>query len=256
MTKWISALMAAMLLLLCMGGMASAESASGVKEWMEGAIDSASTLVAPSGELEVRANAARMVTPDTATLRVGVSVEEKTEGEAQARANEVINRTTEALKALGLEDKQIVTSGYNITRKYNHYSKLSQIEGYIARITLTVTVGDFDLINQVIDAAVAQGANDIGNIQFSYSKEGEVYREALKDAIRVARAKAEDMADAAGVTLHTLLNLSENSGYNTTYYNTVEMEEAPGAAMESGSTQIMAGDIEISASVWMKYQIK
>lgn len=257
MTKRICALALAVLLLACMAAAASAESTSSVIQWMGGAVDSAATFVSTGGELEVRANAARTVAPDTATLRVGVSAEEKTEGEAQAKANDVINRTIEALMALGLEDKQIVTSGYNITRKYNHYSKLSQLEGYIAKITLTVTVHDFDMINQVIDAAVARGANDIGNIQFSYSKEGEVYREALKDAIRVARAKAEDMAEAAGVTLYTLLNLSENSGYNTTYYNVVQMDEAPGASMEEGgATQIMAGDIEISASVWMKYQIK
>lgn len=234
----------------------STDSTDSVGQWFQGAVDSAADLVKTSGELEVRGNAVRTVAPDTATLRLGVSIDGKTEKEAQTQANAIINDVLAALRAEGIEDSQMATTGYNVTRKYNHSGKLSFADGYTARIDLVVKVQNFDQINTILDMAVEKGANNVGDIAFSHSDEGAIYREALKDAIRIAGEKAADMADAAGVTLHALLALRETSGYGVAYANAY----TPMAYAETGTadtgTQIVAGDLEISASVTMLYQIK
>lgn len=224
-------------------------------EWLDGAVNSVETWAQTSGELEVRGQAVRTVEPDTVTMRIGTSAEDKSEKVAQENANKVINDVIEALRALGIEDTQMVTSGYNITRKYNYSGRFSAFDGYVARISLRVTVQDFDLINAILDAAVEKGANDVGNISFSYSDEGSVYRQALADAIAAARAKAEVMAQASGVELRTLLAVREGSSGGS-YYNSYEPMAYAEEAETGGGTQIMSGEIEISAYVTMVYQTK
>lgn len=224
--------------------------------WWNDAVSSVETWAAEGGELEVRGRAVRTVEPDTVTIRVGARVEAEDERDAQTQTNTIINDVLASLRALGVEDSQMSTSGYNITRKYRYVGRISRPSGYEASISLTVTVQDFDLINSILDIAVEKGANDVSGISFSYSDEGAVYRQALQDAIEAAKTKAQAMADTAGVTLYTLLRMYEGS-QGGAYYNsyTLEAMEAPGASADSG-TQIMAGEVEISANVTMVYRIK
>lgn len=226
-----------------------------LSQWYGDASQTVEGWVQQSGELEVRGQAARAVVPDTVTMRIGASVENADEGIAHEEANRVIGEVIDALKALGVTAQQMQTSGYDITRRETGRSSLlsSAEMVYVATVTLRVTVQDFELINEILDTAVEKGANEIGSVAFSCSEEGEVYRLALEDAIAAAQVKAEAMARAAGVELRALLRLTEGSGYSP-----VLNAYAP-KTNESGKvagTQIMAGEIEISASVTMVYAVK
>lgn len=251
MRKCIAILVAGILLLGSSAAMAEGNTPS-VGQWLDGAVSSMESWVKDSGELEVQGQAVRSVAPDTVTIRVGANVEDKSEKIAQDQANAIIQEVISSIRALGVEDSQIATSGYNITRKSSS-SKLLGTDSYVAKISLTITVQDFDLINQILDTAVEKGANDVGSISFSYSREGEVYRQALSDAILAARVKAEAMAETAGVRLHTLLALREVSGGGA-YRNTYEPMMAESSSYSG--TQIMAGEIEITAYVTLMYQVK
>ncbi|MDL2319181.1 SIMPL domain-containing protein [Eubacteriales bacterium OttesenSCG-928-A19] len=226
-------------------------------QWLDGAVTSVETWAQDSGELEVHAQAVRTVMPDTVAIRVGASVEHQDEKVAQEGVNTIINDVTAAIKALGVADDQIVTSGYSVTRRHSASRVSTLVASYVASTTLKITLTDFDLIGQVLDTAVEHGANDIRDLSFSYSDEGSVYREALQDAILAARGKAEAMASAAGVQLYSLLRLTESGGYSPMYTNSyAPMMDSASSDSGGGSTQIMAGDIEVSASVSMVYKIK
>lgn len=246
-------------------GEAVPEPTSGaITQWLDGAVSSVENWAQRSGELEIQGRAIRTVVPDTATIRIGVRKEAETEKEAQAEANRVINGTIEAMKALGIEEGRMKTGRYSITRKYGRSSigaasSWSRPTGYEASISLTVTVTDFDLINQALDIATDQGANDIGGVQFSLSNEAEIYQLALQDAIRAARAKADAMAEAAGVALIALISLRENGGYSPVYFaaeaDTASTYGSMGEAAQV-QTQIMPGEMEVSANVTMIYAVK
>ena len=215
------------------------------------------TWLMESGELQVQGRAVRTVVPDTVTIKIGASIENSSERAAQEEANTIINGVIAELKVLGLEDKQIKTSGYNVTRRYQRkIGGITTGDTYVATVSITVTVQDFELINQILDIAAEKGANSVGNINFSYSDEGEVYRQALEDAVLAAKAKAEIMALAGGVEIITLSRMTEGS-QGGAYYNSyapAEMDMAETAA--EGGAQVMAGELEISANVTLTYRTR
>jgi len=223
-------------------------------QWLDGAVSSVETWTKDSGELEVHGQAVRTVAPDTVAIQIGASIERESEKDAQAEANRIINEVIEALKALGVPEKQIATSGYSIYRVYDYRAETTVPKGFNVTVTLRVTVSDFGLIGQILDAAVERGANSVGDLRFSYSKEEALYQEALRDAIQAAKAKAENMADAAEVTLRTLLELRETSRTAPSPYAVASYAKMD--AVAGSGTQIMAGEIEITADVALVYQIK
>lgn len=208
------------------------------------------------GTLEVRGQAIRAVAPDTAVLRVGATITDKDQKVALQQANEITGAVLEAIKQFGVEESQIMTSAYGVSRVYDYSYSTKQDKGFEARVQLKITLNDFDLINNVLDVAVEAGANDISDIQFSYSKENEVYRQALVDAITVAREKAEDMAKALGVEIASLEQAREDS-WGGAYYNSYTAKSDMGVSMEAaGGAQVMSGEIEITANVTLTYKVK
>jgi len=217
-----------------------------------------SVYYAKTGQLEVRAQAIRTVTPDTVDISIGATAEKASEKEALSEVNEIIAKVIDSLKELDVPENQIRTSQLNITPRYTSFGSSRRIAGYTASVSLTVTLKDFDMINTVIDTSVAHGANNIGGMRFSFSEEGLVYRQALTDAITVARQKAETMAAAAGVELGMLLYLRE-SGYNTYAYSNSYMAMEMAAPMADdgyAGAQVMSGEIQIQASVDLTYETR
>lgn len=221
-------------------------------DWLDGAVSSVENWAKGSGELEVRGQAVLTVVPDTVAIRIGVAVERENEKDAQAEANAIIGDVTEAVLALGVPENQIATSGYSVSPVYDYLDSGRKLRGYSAMISLRVTVMDFALINEILDVSVKKGANDIGGLEYSYSEEGEVYKQALSEAIVAAKGKAEAMAETAGVTLNTLLALrevSQASAYVNSYAN-VAYDVA------ESESRVMAGEIQISANVVLVYEVK
>lgn len=229
-----------------------------IGQWIDSAAQTAQGWVQPTGELQAQATASKFVMPDTATIRLGARVDSMDQREAQAQTSSIMNAVTEGLKAMGIEDRKISTAGFSISQRYEYPASSGgntrTFAGYTASMTLRVIVEDFDRIGEIIDMAVEKGANEIGDLAFSHSQEGEIYREALADAIRTARVKADAMADAAGVEIRALLTLTEGGGVSP-YANSYGVM-ASEAAMDAGATNIMAGEIEISASVSAVYAVK
>jgi len=209
-----------------------------------------------AGQLEVRGQAIRTVMPDTVEITIGATAQDKSEKDALNEVNTVIESVIASLKDLGVPENQVKTSRLDISPRYDYFGSSRRITGYTASVSLRVTLKDFELINTVIDTAVAHGANNVGGMRFSYSQENLAYRQALTDAILVAREKAESMAEAAGVRLGTLLLMRE-SGYNTyPYANSYMAMEARAGGGDMAATQVMSGEIEISASVDLTYETR
>ncbi|MCL1963444.1 MAG: SIMPL domain-containing protein [Firmicutes bacterium] len=208
------------------------------------------------GRLEVHGQATRTLMPDTVGITIGATAEHDDEKGALHEVNEVIENVIASLKALNIPENQIKTNWLDISPRYRTLGASRQIAGYTVSVSLTVTIKNFAIINTVIDTSVAHGAY-IGNMRFSHSQEGLAYRQALADAIQAAHDKAESMAAAAGIELGTLLLLRE-SGDNTYAYANTHAPMNSYMAGEAGTagTQVMAGEIQISASVDLTYETK
>lgn len=183
------------------------------------------------------------VVPDTATTNIGITISKNNIKAAQAEANTVINKITTELKKLGISEKDIKTQNYYIYPQYN----INRVEGYQVNISLFVTVRDLEKINQVLDIAVTNNANNIGGINLTVNedKQKELEKEARGLAIKQAQEKATELAKLSGMTLGKIVNIQEGTS-NRIY---------PMMA-KSADTEIQPGTTDITSSVTLFYETR
>jgi uncharacterized protein YggE len=200
-----------------------------------------------NGEGKVR------VKPDTASLSVGVQATASTATEALNQANTSAAALIAALKAAGVDGNDIATSGLSI---YPQYSSGNTITGYQASNNVSVTVRDIAKTGPVIDAAaVAAGDNiTIGGVSFSVDDTEALIGAARADAINNARKRAGEYADAAGVSVGGVLQISEVSVSNPVplYY---ERAAAADSSAAGAPTPIETGTQDLTVSVTVVYEL-
>ena len=192
--------------------------------------------------------------PDTAEINLGIQVNKSTVEAAQKEANEKINKINDELKKLGIEEKYIKTINYSLYPEYD-YRAGQKIVGYNINITLKIKVKDFDKINQVIDTATSLGTNQIGNLSFTIDDEKleELKMEARKQAIEKAKKKAKEIANAGGLRLGRIVNISESTPSDS-YPTPLLRETGIGGTAEEQKTEIQPGESEITISVVLSYE--
>ena len=82
-----------------------------------------------SRTIQVSGTAVVNVKPDRALIQLGVQSNGRSAKEAQANNTATINKVTKALKALGIESKDIATDWYIIEPLYEDYDSI-RIKGY------------------------------------------------------------------------------------------------------------------------------
>ena len=195
-------------------------------------------------------------TPDKAEVNVGVRTREADAAAAQEKNAETVDKVIQAIKDLGVDEKSIRTTGYNIWQEYNY--ETDQIRGYTVTTNLTVKDLDIDLAGEVISTAVANGVNEMNGISYSCSDYYECYEKALEAAVEAARKKANVLAKAAGSEIGEVQALVE--GYqdmSARYANSsISMDAAAEKSMGSMAAGVMPGESEISAEVTVTWYLK
>lgn len=139
--------------------------------------------------------------PDEAIITIGVINESPNLSAAQKENADKTAAVIQALMSLGIPQSDIQTYVYRIEPQYNYENGQQIFRGYRVEHQLQVTVRDISKTGQVIDQAVAAGANSVSSIQFTVSNPNAFYNQALTIAIRNAQEKAISMARALQVTL-------------------------------------------------------
>jgi len=168
------------------------------------------------GQGEVRA------APDMAMISSGVTTQGSTAREALDANTAAMAELIAALKAEGIEARDIQTSGFSVNPNYVYsdardehgYSLPPKINGYQVSNTVTVAVRDLAELGSILDKSVTVGANTINGVSFSVADPSELYDQARKAAFADARKKAELYAAAAGAKLGELEAITESQGYN------------------------------------------
>ena len=192
--------------------------------------------------------------PDTATINLGIVVSKSTVKETQTTANSIINKIQDDLKKLGIPDKNIKTISYNLNPSYDWTSSIRKITGYQINTNLEVKVTDFEKINQVIDTATADGANLVGNLQFSVNddKLKDLQKQAREEAVKQAKEKAQDLANVSGLKLGKLIDVQESS--NPLIRPMVYDLAVTGKDTTPAETQVAPGEQEIKSSITLSYE--
>jgi len=224
--------------------------------------------VIPQNVITVNGEGEVFAVPDIATFSFGIVESGATVKEAQDKATMKTNAALEALKSLGIEDKDIQTSGYNAYPKYEFVTRQvvcitypcpptgnQEIVGYEVSQNITVKVRKIDDAGKAIDAATSAGASNISGLSFTIDDEDELVREARQKAIMDARNKAKELAKDLDVRLVRIVNFSEGGNYPIPYYAKAEMGGMGGADMAPAPT-VPAGENRIVSNVTITYEIR
>jgi len=142
--------------------------------------------------------------PDRAVVSLSVVTRGNTAVEAYQLNTEKMNGVIAALKEAGIPENRMETTGYSLN-PVRSYPKDEEpvIVGYECRNSLKVTLEDLGMVGEVIDRGIKAGANQVSSVSFTLSEESKekLRFEALSLAVKDAKAKAETIAEAAGVTL-------------------------------------------------------
>ena len=178
--------------------------------WADGIQEVPRILVTGEGSVDVP--------PDMAMLKLTVTREAETARAALDANSSAMNKVLSAMKAEGIDARDLQTSGFSIQPRYIYPSAKSsgqreppQIVGYTVRNSLSVRIRDVDMVGQILDKSVTLGVNEGGNIMFTNADPSGVITQARIEAVKDAMSKARTLAEAAGVRTGDLLEISEQS---------------------------------------------
>ncbi|WP_297802894.1 SIMPL domain-containing protein [uncultured Brevundimonas sp.] len=192
------------------------------------------------------------VAPDQATLNFGVMTEAATAQEAMQTNATQMTRVVEALRRAGIDQRDIQTSGLNLSAQYDYQENQSpRLRGYQAVNRVTVVIRDLSKTGRTADAVVAAGVNQIDGISFGLQNPGAAEDQARRLAVQALQAKAALYAEALGRPLGSIRNLTEGGGYRP----------APQMAMyaraaSADATPVEAGELEVSIDITGVYDLR
>lgn len=151
--------------------------------------------------------------PDMARFSVGIEARNEALKPAQDEVTNESAAIIAMLKEQGIEDKDIVTSSYQVTpeNEYDRNGNFVRIENYVVRMSITITVRDLTLVGTLLDESVTLGADYVSSITFTVANPDPYIREARQAAIADARTKAEDYAAGSDSSITGLFSLYEST---------------------------------------------
>jgi len=198
--------------------------------------------------------------PDLAVATASVISEDTTVAGALSANAKKMNAVIAAEKAEGVEEKDLKTTSFNISPRYEwrdqtyYYSGVRVLVGYEVSQSLQIKIRDLEKVGTIIQKATDEGANEISNLQFTIDNEDELKKQAREQAIGKAKSKAEELANELGIRLVGISNFSETGV--TPYYYDLEKAAVP-AGLGGGETlQIETGENKIEVTVYITYKIK
>ena len=193
-------------------------------------------------------------TPDTLQMSFGVSVLRPTVQQAVTDAATLADGLISTLEANGVATDDIQTANYSIYPEYDYRNDRQVIRGYRVNNTVTAKIRDIGSAGSVIDAAVAGGSDElqVSGVSFSIEDDEKLITVARDAAWVDAKAKAQQLADMAGLTLGKAVSITES--FSSTppmpLYRAYD-ELSAGAAAE---TPIEPGEQQIAVTIQVRFE--
>lgn len=193
--------------------------------------------------------------PDVATIRAGVVTQGQTASAALADNAARMARVLAALKKAGVAARDVRTASVSLSPQYRYTDgQAPALTGYQASNSVAVRFHDIAKSGSILDALVAEGANQIDGPSLSIDQPDAALDEARTLAVKVAQARAALYAKAAGLSVSRIVSIAE-SGANDGASPPSPVLYAR-AAKVADSTQIAAGETDVSATLSIRFLLK
>jgi len=203
--------------------------------------------------LSVSSSANAHQAPDMAVISAGV-VTQAADGNGAMRQNaEQMSRVLAAVKAAGIAERDVQTAGINLSPQYRYEeNQPPKITGYQASNTVSVKVRDLAKLSRVIDALVAQGANQLNGPSFEIENPEPLYDQARVDALKKAQTRAELYARSLGLKVRRIASISEG-GSGGPIRPMMEMRAMASDSFKS--TPVAAGENTVSVNLDVVFEL-
>lgn len=222
----------------------------------------------PTSTISVSGKGETVVVPDVAEFSFSVLSEAKNVGDAQDATTKKMNDAIAAIRALGVEEKDIKTTGYNINPRYEYIKSgvpctewgcpvgKQVLAGYEVSQSVSVKVRKIPDAGKILSKIGEIGVTNVSGLTFSVDKEEAPKDEARAKAIADAQTKAEVLAEQLGVKLVRIVNFSESGNYPI-YYAKTAMADGRGGGPEGAPTpELPPGENTITSNVNITYEIR
>ena len=218
-------------------------------------------MAGPAGtRIVVNAMGSASRAPEQAVVSLAVETAARTARDAAAQNAERMTRLVAALRRLNIPEDQIRTTAYNMYPEYRQWdgrnpemaNRQPEIIGYRVMNMVNVIVDGAERAGAVIDAALEAGANRVDGLGFQLRDPEAVRADALRQAMAKARAEAQLLAEAAGLTLGAPLEISTSFGYMPPPMPQMMMARDMAGA-PAPPTPVQPGSVEIQATVNIVY---
>jgi hypothetical protein len=223
---------------------------------------SAGTMQTPA-TVTVRGRGEVMIPPDEVVIGMGAVAQADRADAAQGQVNQILNRATAGIAAIGIHVSNIQTTGISLSPVYSGTAPAPtggsamtivqepRVVGYRASNIIRVRLDNLRLMGQVIDQAVQAGANQLEDLSF-HLKDDQPYRqEAISRAAADARLKAEAIASALGVEILGVRHVEE-AGVEVARPQ-VQYRELVAAQGAIAATPVQPGEVRVEAAVNVTY---
>ena len=193
--------------------------------------------------------------PDQAEVWLGISILKSNAADAQSESNKITNAIIDGLRYKGIQDSDIQTESLSLYEETQWDNGKSKSVGWRATQTIKVKTKDLTKVGTIVDIGVNNGANQVNNINFGLSaaKEQEFKQQALADASKNAKSKAETIAQSLGVKLGRIKSVTEsNFDYSPYPYM---MKSVVGADAVREAAAVLPKDVSVTAQISLVYEI-
>ena len=199
--------------------------------------------------------------PDLVSVYFSIETTNLSADDSKNENAEISEKVTRELRYLGFKDSEIESVQYNIYPDYSWETGQQKLKGYKTTNQLKVKTSDFGLTGKIVDAVVDNGAL-ISYINFEFSKDTEntLKAQAIEEATKDAKIKAEAVAKGSGKKIGKLVSISTNDYYYRPYplYAMAEGASASDSGIDArkAATQINPQQLTVSSSVQAVYEIR
>jgi uncharacterized protein len=196
-------------------------------------------------------------TPDIAKINAGVQLSGENLKQVQDKVNQKSQMLLNSLKNLGVEEKDIRTTSYNVYPTQDYTSIPPKITGYQVSTNYEITIRNLDKVNDTIATLTQNGANMVGGITFDLSDDvkKKTLDTARADAVSKAKETAESLSKASGISLGKIINITETNSAAPRPFYALEAKTADGAG-QSSQPSIEPGTSQIDLTVSISYEIR
>lgn len=208
---------------------------------------------ATAGTITVYGSATAEGTPDEATLELGVDTFTTDVGSAFETSNTTVRTIVEALVALGVAEEDIQTSNLSVYSTSRYNPETGDQNGYQVSNTVRVKIRDIELVDDVINTGITNGATSLYGLYFSVADAAPLETQARQQAVAQANARAAELAGLVGATVGEVVSISEDAGGNpvTFAFDRVEAQGMGGG----GNAFVAPGQSSVTVGVVVTYRL-